>query len=236
MHPTIDELGTLLGVWAHPDDEAYLCAGLMAAARDQGHRVVAVTATLGEHGTADPVRWPPERLGPVRAAELAASLHVLGVDEHRVLGYRDGACAAAPPEGAVAQLVSIIGEVQPDTILTFGPDGLTGHPDHRAVGRWATEAWQASGRGARLLHAATTESFATRFADLHRQFDVYEPGLPVVTPDDEVAMLVRLEGAALARKVEALRAHATQTAGLVATIGLERYATWCAEEAFVENS
>ncbi|HEX3261549.1 MAG TPA: PIG-L family deacetylase, partial [Pseudonocardia sp.] len=47
-------LGTVLGIWAHPDDEAFLSAGLMAAARDAGQRVVCVTATLGEHGTSDP--------------------------------------------------------------------------------------------------------------------------------------------------------------------------------------
>ena len=51
--------GTLLGVWAHPDDEAYLSSALMAAARDAGHRVVVVTATRGEQGTDDPGTWPP---------------------------------------------------------------------------------------------------------------------------------------------------------------------------------
>ena len=55
-------LGTVLGIWAHPDDEAFLSAGLMAAARDAGQRVVCVTATLGEHGTSDPGSWPPNRM------------------------------------------------------------------------------------------------------------------------------------------------------------------------------
>src|SRR5687767_15747549 len=41
-------LGTVLGIWAHPDDEAYLSGGLMAMARDHGSRVVCVTATRGE--------------------------------------------------------------------------------------------------------------------------------------------------------------------------------------------
>ena len=49
--------GTLLGVWAHPDDEAYLSGGLMAAATGAGRRVVVVTATYGELGTSDPERW-----------------------------------------------------------------------------------------------------------------------------------------------------------------------------------
>ena len=58
----ITDLGTVLGVWAHPDDEAYLSGGLMAMARDAGSRVVCVTATRGELGTPDPQAWPPERL------------------------------------------------------------------------------------------------------------------------------------------------------------------------------
>jgi LmbE family N-acetylglucosaminyl deacetylase len=235
MRSTAD-LGTLLGVWAHPDDEAYLCAGLMAAARDAGHRVVSVTATLGEHGTDDPVGWPPERLGPVRAAELATALGVLGVGEHRCLGHPDGGCASVPEGAAVDQLVEIIRDVRPDTILTFGPDGITGHPDHQAVGAWAARARRAAGTRARLLRAVTTEGFATRFAALHREINAYQPGFPVVTPDADASVHVHLDGPALARKIEALRAHATQTAGLEAAIGPARYAAWCAEEAFVEES
>src|ERR1700745_4014987 len=79
-------LGTVLGIWAHPDDEAFLSAGLMAAARDAGNRVVCVTATLGEHGTDDPIGWPPSRLRKVRERELTASLAALGVTEHFLLG------------------------------------------------------------------------------------------------------------------------------------------------------
>ncbi len=230
------DLGSILGLWAHPDDEAYLCAGLMAMARAAGHRVVSVTATLGELGTADPERWPPERLGPVRAEELEAALAILGVAEHRWLGYGDGRCAEVSEDDAVAGLVEIIREVRPNTILTFGPDGITGHPDHQAVSRWAFRAWREAGTGARLLRAVTTESFEARFAELHRDIGVYQPGFPVLTPDAEATVLVRLDAPTLERKVGALRAHATQTTGLIATMGPERYAAWCVEEAFVEES
>ena len=95
-------LGTVLGIWAHPDDEAFLSAGLMAAARDAGQRVVCVTATLGEHGTSDPGSWPPNRMARVRERELQASLAALGVTEHHLLGLTDGTCAAAPHELIVA--------------------------------------------------------------------------------------------------------------------------------------
>jgi len=95
-------LGTILGVWAHPDDEAYLSGGLMALARDNGQRVVCVTATRGERGTPDPVAWPPERLAEERTRELARCLSILGVEEHHWLGYRDGGCAGADHDPAVA--------------------------------------------------------------------------------------------------------------------------------------
>ena len=87
----INGLGTVLGVWAHPDDEAYLSAGVMAQARASGQRVVVATATYGELGAADGT--PPARLAAIRRHELAASLAVVGVTEHRWLGYADGGCA-----------------------------------------------------------------------------------------------------------------------------------------------
>ena len=79
---------TMLGIWAHPDDEAYLSAGLMADLRRRGDRVVVVTATLGEHGTGDPEAWPPARLAPRRRVELRDSLATVGVDEHHAPGLR----------------------------------------------------------------------------------------------------------------------------------------------------
>jgi LmbE family N-acetylglucosaminyl deacetylase len=65
----IRELGTILSVWAHPDDEAYLCGGIMAMATAAGSRVVCVTATRGELGVTDAERWPPDRLPAIREAE-----------------------------------------------------------------------------------------------------------------------------------------------------------------------
>ena len=80
------------------------------------------------------------------------------------------------------------------------------------------EAWRAAGTGARLLRAVTTQSFATRFADLHRRIGVYGPGYPVVTSDEDAAVLVHFDGGMLDRKVAALRAQASQTAGLIEAV------------------
>ena len=83
---TVPALGTILGIWAHPDDEAYLSAALMAEARDAGQRVVVVTATDGELGGDGPVAdW--------RRREAVESLAAVGVTDHRWLGFRDGQCA-----------------------------------------------------------------------------------------------------------------------------------------------
>ncbi|WP_409331299.1 PIG-L deacetylase family protein [Trujillonella humicola] len=230
------DLGTVLGVWAHPDDEAYLSAGLMAAARDAGCRVVCVTATPGEQGTADPVAWPPDLLAAERTRELARCLSVLGVTEHVWLGYRDGSCAGVPPEEPVSRICALLEEVAPDTVLTFGPDGFTGHPDHRAVARWVAAAVdRAAPARTRLLQAAFPERRVARWGALDAELGVHLPGYPVTVPDGRLAVDVALDRAQTARKVRALRAQETQTAGLVAALGEELYGRWVAEEAFAER-
>ena len=229
----VADLGTVLGVWAHPDDEAFLAGGLMAAARDAGQRVVCVTATLGEHGTADPFAWPPDRMARVRRHELDASMAVLGVDEHHTLGITDGTCAAQPHDALVRQLGRVIDAVAPDTIVTFGPDGLTGHEDHQTVSSWVSAARTAVAPGTRLLYATTTEEFVDGWEPARDSFDVFlADGLPLRTPASALAVQLRLDAATLDRKIVALRAQASQTAGLIAALGEERVRQWWSVEAF----
>jgi LmbE family N-acetylglucosaminyl deacetylase len=231
------ELGTVLGVWAHPDDEAYLSGGLMAMARDAGSRVVCVTATRGERGTPDPDAWPPERLAAERTDELARCLEILGVTEHHWLGYRDGACPQVEPSEAVARVGALIEEVRPDTVLTFGPDGITGHPDHQTVSAWTTKAFDHAARpGARLLYAALPEPRMRRWKSLGDSLGIYLPGYPVVTPSDALAIDLVLDRGTADRKVRALTAQTTQTAGLIRTLGTERYTAWVGEESFAAPS
>ena len=235
MTAEVAALGTILGIWAHPDDEAYLSGGLMALARARGQRVVCVTATRGERGTSDPVRWPPDRLAAQRSRELAQSLAVLGVREHHWLPYRDGGCAATDPDPAVDRLAALIDRVRPDTVLTFGPDGITGHDDHRTVSAWATAAFdRAAPPGARLLYSAMAARRAPRWVELNASLGIYPPGLPVLTPDDRLALNLVLPPEVAACKVWALSAQYTQTAALITGLGLDRYTAWVGEEAFVE--
>lgn len=222
---------TVVGVWAHPDDEAYLSAGLMARVARAGGRVVCVTATSGERGTDDPVTWPPERLADLRRSELASSLAAVGVTEHHLLGYGDGHCEKVPTDAGAARVAEILADVRPDVVVTFGPDGMTGHSDHVAVGGWATRAWLSTGHGL-LLYATTTRSFADRHRRLHDRFDLFGPGLPVEFPDDETALDLALDAEDLDTKRAALAAHASQTAGLAATLGEDVYRDWWSRESF----
>ena len=229
-----DELGTILSVWAHPDDETYLAGGLMAAAADRGQRVVCISATAGEHGTDDPQTWPPDRLGRVRRVEAAAAMAVLGIQEHQVLGLPDGALAERYEQG-LAMIELLVDEVDPDTVVTFGPDGETFHPDHIAVHRWVTAAWRRRDRSFRLLYATATTEHLGRFGDLYERWGVYMTDQrPSGVPAESLAVHLHLEGAELDRKLAALWAMPSQTGELMASIDLATYAAHAAEEAFID--
>jgi LmbE family N-acetylglucosaminyl deacetylase len=212
--------GTLLGVWAHPDDETYLSAGLMADAVQRGERVVCVTATRGEEGSWDEQRWPTATLGKVREVELLKSLAILGVAEHHWLDYRDGTCDRVDPEEGIARVRAIIEEAQPAHVVTFGPDGMTGHPDHRSVGAWTEGAFAAAPPGARLYHATQTPGWAAEFVPEMNRFNVFmEPGTPPVTPPDELGVNFELPPDLLEKKLGAIMEHTSQVEGMMAAFG-----------------
>jgi LmbE family N-acetylglucosaminyl deacetylase len=229
MGQPFTSLGTVLMVWAHPDDETYLVGGLSAALTDAGQRVVCVTATRGEAGGSAP------DLAGIRTAELDAALELLGVQEHHWLDYPDGGCASVDDDEAAARLRLVVEDVQPDTVVTFGPDGFTGHPDHQAVSRWVDLALadlEPAGRRVRLLHAVAREQPVD--PGLDEDYGVFELGRPRACADDELAVLLPLDDGILDRKIAALLAQESQTAGLVAAVGLPRFRAWVATEALAE--
>ena len=226
-------LGTILGVWAHPDDEAYLSAGVMAMATRAGSRVVCVTATRGELGSPDVERWPLATLADLRTVEMAASLDVLGVREHHWLDYPDGACAHIPETDAVGRLAGIISDIAPDTVLTFGPDGMTGHLDHQTVCDWTTKAFdQAAQPGARLYYATKTAEFDDRYAWLPIHREAFGEG-PPRTPERDTDLAYRLTDEIVEIKVNALRAQVSQVTLLHEAMGAEIYRDWVGDEWFV---
>jgi len=132
----------LLGILAHPDDESLGFGGTFAKCAAQGIETYVVTATRGERGRFGPrgERGDPVEVGRVREAELRAAAAILGIREVSILGYPDGAVDDVPVGTALQAIVAHIRRIQPDVIVTFGPDGAYGHPDHIAISQFTTAA------------------------------------------------------------------------------------------------
>jgi len=227
-------LGTILGVWAHPDDESYLCAGLMARATRAGDRVVCITATRGELGSPDEEKWPPGApLAAVRTTEMEAALEVLGITEHHWLDYPDGGCHQVDQDEAVRRVAEVMAEVQPDTVLTFGPDGMTGHDDHKAASRWATTAFEQVGKpGAVLAYSTKTAEWNARYVESLDEQNVFMGFTPPVTPVEDCVVHEELTGDLLDAKLRALMSMPSQVQPLVDAVGLDTYREAMALEAF----
>jgi LmbE family N-acetylglucosaminyl deacetylase len=229
-HRPVRRLGTVLGVWAHPDDEAYLSAGLMAIARASGRRVVVATATDGAAG-GDAVS---PALASLRRAELNAALAAVGVEECVTFGFADGALPDVPVRVGAHAVRQVVERVRPDTVLTFGPDGVTGHPDHQALSRWVDAALDDASVTPRLLHATLADEFHERWSALCDEVGIWMGDDRACTPIDDCSLVVRCEGDVLERKLAALHAHRSQTAGLVDLVGAATYRRWWVNEYFVD--
>jgi LmbE family N-acetylglucosaminyl deacetylase len=231
----VAELGTILAVWAHPDDDIFQTAGLMAAAVDAGQRVVDVTATRGEGGSMDEDRWPPETMGEVRTGELLRSLEVLGVKEHHFLeGPVDIDMETNLDPAGAEQVRRIMDEVDPDTVLTFGPEGMTGHVAHRDVSRWTGEAFVAVAKpGARLFHTVFPTSLADEWLEKLAPFNIFLPGTPRIVPNDELDIALVLPPNLLDRKLASIKEHTSQIEGLISVFGDEGFKRFMAIESFV---
>lgn len=226
--------GTLLSIWAHPDDETFLAGGVMARARDRGQRVVCISLTAGEQGSGDD-GLPPSELGLLRRREAAAAMTVLGIDEHRILDLPDGHLADVDDAVGTSIVSRLIEEVRPDTILTFGDDGITFHPDHRQVSRWVTGAWRRSEHRCSLWYAALTAEHLAEFGSAYEEWGVYMTDeRPTGRTDQELVMSLRWTGRELDRKLTALEAMSSQTSDAIASIGRDEFSRDISVEAFVD--
>lgn len=210
----VRRLGTILTVFAHPDDESFTCAGLLRAAINNGQRVVCLTATKGEIGLQDPATWSVDDLGDVRASELHEALSIIGCTDYRWMGYMDGQCQDVDPQEAINKVKEAIAEILPDTILTFSRDGWTGHLDHRAVSAWVDQA--VVGRPIAVYHTALTpEHYEQYLQAVDKAVNVfYKLDEPKLTPAAECAIVFMLPRALCEQKCSALKAHRSQTGRL----------------------
>jgi len=139
--------GPVLAVFAHPDDERVIGPLLSKLARE-GRETHLVIATDGSQGTRDYAKIPAgPQLAAVRTQEATCAANRLGVKKLHIIGLLDGGLASFSTLGKLRPAVAaIIDSVKPSVIITFGPEGGTGHPDHRLVGDVTTQIVQADAR------------------------------------------------------------------------------------------
>lgn len=121
----------LLFIFPHPDDESFACAGTLAKCRDAGHYTCLVCATSGCKGKSGAFSFScREELASHREQELLKAAGILGVEHTIFYRYPDGGLQSLDFQEIVGRVSETIAEIRPHVIVTFPPDGVTGHPDH----------------------------------------------------------------------------------------------------------
>ena len=214
----------LLAVFAHPDDETFRSGGMLALLARRGVRVQVLTATRGGAGSCgEPSLCTPDELPAVREHELRCACAALGIEPPILLDYQDGHLAEADPETIVAEILAVAADVCPQVMLTFGPAGLSGHPDHIAIGKFAAEAYHRSNNVSAVYTLAVPQSLADALgmAQLH------------ALPDEAITLAIEVSETWEA-KMKAIHCHATQlSASPITRAPLESQRLFLGSEHFV---
>ncbi len=193
---------SILLIFAHPDDESFGLGGTITKYTHQNISVDLICATRGEKGTRVNV---PEGIetGIARESELRTAAFILGIRSIYFLDYGDGELDKLDNEEITGKIKGIMQKVQPEVVITFGPDGITGHPDHVSIGKAATQAFEqlkGTTTGPRKLYYVTIPQSAWP--------DARESGITTM-PDEMVTTTIDISGY-LENKIEAISAHQSQ--------------------------
>ena len=221
-------MATLVTFHAHPDDESIAMGGVMAKASDEGHRVVLVLATRGEHGEVEDGFLPEgEFLGVRREQETLASAKILGAARVEFLGYVDSGMMGTPEnelpesfwqadvEDAAARLAAILTEESADILTIYDENGHYGHPDHIQVYRVGLRAAELAGTPRVYMNTLNRDHLRRSFEQLAASgadvpSDLDAEFLEIVgVPEDRITTTVDVRPW-LARKRASMAAHASQ--------------------------
>lgn len=223
-------MATLVFLHAHPDDECLITGGTIALAAADGHRVVLVVATNGDHGEVPDDLAPGEDLVARRRTETEASARTLGIERIVWLGYRDSGMTGweqnadpanlmnAPVDEAASRLATILDEESADVLVGYDWHGGYGHPDHIAVHRVARRAAEMRPSVRHLEATMNRDRFRQSLALARAaglEDDGWDPdgpaddGNPMGTPESEISLGVDVT-THIAAKREAVRSHASQ--------------------------
>ncbi len=213
--PSASPRPSLVAVVAHPDDEVLIAGGTLALAAAAGTPTGVVCLTRGERGpiAAGSLR-AGETLGDARARELGDAARVLGVRWARCLDHPDGRLAGEAAGAIAGEVAALLRPHEPSVLLTFGPDGLYGHPDHVATRHIVMGAAERLTPAPAVLEAVWRPGLVTELAAAAaaRELPVDLWGLAPErfgAPEATVVLTIDVREAA-ARKTRALAAHRTQ--------------------------
>jgi LmbE family N-acetylglucosaminyl deacetylase len=129
----------LLAIFAHPDDESLGAGSTLAKYAAEGVETHLICATKGERGWTGTEKDNPglAELGRMREKELLHAAEALGIKRVHFLDYVDGDLDQAPQQEAIDKIAALIREIRPQVALSFGPDGIYGHPDHIAISQFS---------------------------------------------------------------------------------------------------
>ena len=248
---------TIVFLHAHPDDEASGTSGSMARAVAQGHRVVVVFATNGDHGETPEDLAPGESLVERRRAEATESARVLGLHRVAWLEYADSgmtgwdqnshedAFVAASVEEAADRLVALLDEEDADILVGYDWHGGYGHPDHIRVHDVARAAVERAARAPRLLESTMNRDLVRRFFEMATaagmETEEWNPdapmddGNPLGEPEAEIHWQVDVSDQ-LAQRRASLEAHRSQTSDVGMMLGMpdEVFSAWFGLEHYIE--
>lgn len=203
-----------LAIIAHPDDESFLFAGTTKKFEEEGKKVAVICATRGEHGTDRLNRNLSEKkMSEIRTSELLKACNILHCDCKKFFNHKDGFLADLNFNRLVEELVNEINLYQPQIILTFGKEGVSGHKDHIAIGQAAKEASKiASPKPSEIWCACVPSSLSESFSEHMNKQRVHHSHFAKTKLDgvaDEKITKIDISKYK-ATKLEALKAHKSQ--------------------------
>jgi LmbE family N-acetylglucosaminyl deacetylase len=201
----------LLVVMAHPDDESMGCGGLILRHTRAGIPVNLICATRGEAGwSGKPLGARREDLPQIRAAELEEAAAALAISGVELWDYPDGALSTQDRQEVTQRVWEQISRLHPKAIVTWGPDGGYGHPDHIAIGACTDSAASAMAEGDRpaLYHLAVDQQSINFYQEAARLSGEDRP-LPLVLTE-HVDVVFDLDADEVMMKLRAIDCHRSQ--------------------------
>jgi N-acetylglucosamine malate deacetylase 2 len=193
--------GVVACIFAHPDDESFCPSGTIAKlAKDND--VYVLCATKGEGGNN---HTPQEgrHIGEIREAELRESAKILGVKEVHFLGYHDGMLSNSIYHELSEKILTILTKINPHTLITFEPRGLSGHLDHIAISFITSHVFEQLPSATKIMQYCISEE---QRAKVQSYFIYFPPGYKKPEIDEVVDVSDVWD-----TKLAAIRVHKSQT-------------------------